>query len=262
MILGLSTASLRSVCSSKHEAGQRSLWFEIRISLGLYKLFLLVRFNRKSPRSSESCNKAWKRELIPSGARCANGIDAFKALASELGMSVEGIRWKEEFASRVNVQRSKCKNLLHGCAVSCKAVAQRFFGRSSRRWRLEIFVPLRKSVSSYLSYYISIFYIYMQVSNNQHGYISTGYHQSSVPWFQTSFSIRGSKGLSLHDIVSYLSWMVKTTSFNFQPRIFPFPSIDSYHSWLQAMRNCSACAVHVRASIFPETHHLMGFKGA
>ena len=61
------------------------------------------------------------------------GINALKALASELGMSVEGIRWKEEFASRVNVQRSKCKNLLHGCAVSCKAVAQRFFGRSSRR---------------------------------------------------------------------------------------------------------------------------------
>ena len=58
MILELSTASLRSVCSSKHEAGQRSFWFEIRISLGLYKLFLLVRFNRKSPRSSESCNKA------------------------------------------------------------------------------------------------------------------------------------------------------------------------------------------------------------
>ena len=45
----------------------------------------------------------------------------------------------------------------------------------------------------------------MQVPNNQHGYISRGYHQSSVPWFQTSFSIRGSKGLSLHDIVSYLS---------------------------------------------------------
>ena len=29
------------------------------------------------------------------------GIDALKALASELGVSVEGIRWKEEFASRV-----------------------------------------------------------------------------------------------------------------------------------------------------------------
>ena len=29
------------------------------------------------------------------------GINALKALASELGMSVEGIRWKEEFASRV-----------------------------------------------------------------------------------------------------------------------------------------------------------------
>ena len=34
MILELSTASLRSVCSSQHEAGQRSFWFEICISLG------------------------------------------------------------------------------------------------------------------------------------------------------------------------------------------------------------------------------------
>ena len=94
------------------------------------------------------------------------GIDALKALASELGVSVEGIRWKEEFASRVNVQRSKCKNLLHGWAVSCKAVAQSFFGRSSRRWRLEIFVPLRKSVSSYLSYYIYIIYICKSLTIN------------------------------------------------------------------------------------------------
>ena len=35
MILRLSTASLCSVCSAKLEAGRRSLWFEIHISLGL-----------------------------------------------------------------------------------------------------------------------------------------------------------------------------------------------------------------------------------
>ena len=58
MVLRLSTASLCSVCSSKHEAGRRSFWFEIHISLGLYKLLLLARFNRKCPRNSESCNKA------------------------------------------------------------------------------------------------------------------------------------------------------------------------------------------------------------
>ena len=58
MILPLSTASLCSVCSSKHEAGRRSFWFEIHFSLGLYKLLLSARFNRKCPRNSESCNKA------------------------------------------------------------------------------------------------------------------------------------------------------------------------------------------------------------
>jgi len=34
IILELSTARLPSVCSSKHEAGQGSFWFELLISLG------------------------------------------------------------------------------------------------------------------------------------------------------------------------------------------------------------------------------------
>ena len=107
MILRVSTASLCSVCSSKHEAGRRSFWFEIRIALGLYKLLLWVRFNRKCPRSSESCNKALQQGLKEGGVDPFRrqvrklGINALKALASELGMSVEGSRLKEEFASRV-----------------------------------------------------------------------------------------------------------------------------------------------------------------
>ena len=60
--------------------------------LGLYELLLWVRFNRKCPRSSESCNKATTEGGVDLFRRQVRklGINALKALASELGMSVCG----------------------------------------------------------------------------------------------------------------------------------------------------------------------------
>jgi len=88
MILKFSIASLRSVCSSKHEAGQRSLWFEIRISLGLYKLFLLVRFNRTCPvETNQEKQQGLKEGGVDPFRRQVRklGINALKALAGFFG---------------------------------------------------------------------------------------------------------------------------------------------------------------------------------
>ena len=162
---------------------------------------------REAPRVATRLERGGSWSLPAPGAqtrdRCIEGF-----IASELGMSVEGIRWKEEFASRVcakievqeSVARLRCVVQSGGTKVlwtQLKAFeGWRYSCHCARACRL-IYLIIYKYILYYIYIYllyIYIIYIYMQVSNNQHGYISTGYHQSSVPWFQTSFSIRGSKG--------------------------------------------------------------------
>ena len=119
MILRVSTASLSSVCSSKHEAGRRSFWFEIHISLGLYKLLLFGSLQPEMSEKLRELQQGLKEEGADSFWRQVRklGINALKALASELGMSVEGIRLKEEFASRVCAKIEVQESVARLCCV-------------------------------------------------------------------------------------------------------------------------------------------------
>ena len=92
MILRVSTASLCSVCSSKHEAGRRSYWFEICIalaSISCYSGFAATAYVREGPRVA---TRAWQRGGVDPFRRQVRklGINALTALASELWMSVCG----------------------------------------------------------------------------------------------------------------------------------------------------------------------------
>ena len=71
--------------------------------LGLYKLLLWVRFNRIGSEKLRELQQGLTEGGVDPFRRQVRklGINALKALASELGMSVEGSRLKEEFASRV-----------------------------------------------------------------------------------------------------------------------------------------------------------------